>query len=186
MNNYQRCAAKDYLREACCLIEDLDFALSPRKNTDCISLDYINQVRAVLSTLSGLSRSLMEYSENARVKSFAENIKNFGDMYGRELGLAKRYCKGSSKNPEKYLKYTESFRRIHERLIDDLNMCEISERINTDYLRHTKALLTGLVRMSENAMGYELCRAIGQSSAHLVSAGREAALETESYLSGKC
>ena len=55
--------------------------------------------------------------------------------------------------------YARTSKRVCERLTDDMRMTEISERLGCDYLRYMICLLEGAVRLSENALRYEMCDA---------------------------
>ncbi len=160
MNNYQKCAAKDYVRECLCYVDDLCFAFGCSHGGDCISFELIDRMKPLFNLSESLSDGVLRLSDCKKTKSLAENIAAFSRMRRKELSSASKYCKNVTSPHDSCLSFRENTERICDRLKDDLKNAEISERLNCDYLTWIRCVMEGLVRMSENAMGFELCRAI--------------------------
>ena len=86
--------------------------------------------------------------------------------------MARRYCSHRATPKDEYNDYMSNADRIIGRLFDDLRCKEISERLNCDYLRHMICLIEGIIRMSENALCFELCSALSPTVREMTANGR--------------
>ncbi len=178
-NNYQKCAAKDYLRAAGCITEDLRYAVTRCESTGCISTDFIEEAKWICKAASELSENLKLYSSSRSVLALASDISKFCTHSYEELSRSRRYCRGNASPAKEYSIYKEHSNAVKERLMSELGACDINERINCDYLTEICCIMEGLVRMAENALSHELCRAVSPCVIHMSKNGRTLLNEIE-------
>ncbi|MBQ8207612.1 MAG: hypothetical protein IJZ89_02645 [Clostridia bacterium] len=159
MNCNQCHAAKDFVRTVQLSIDDLVYAASMVKERENIFRRFSLEAMPVLRLGAELSRQLMRYSSYEPLLRFARNAEKELEAQIRGLQHAEKYCSDSSASRDETENYMISSGRICGRMVEDMRMTDISERLGCDYLRYMICLIEGAVRLSENALSYELCSA---------------------------
>lgn len=174
MNYNQQCAAKDFLREAYCIIDDLVYATSRAEKTDNISINFICHAEAVCRAAISISESFSCYSESEDIKVMARNIKDMSGQWIRNMRGARRHC-GRAPSPSSDCEtYMLDAERISERLFEEMRCCHVSERINWDYLKIMICLAEGMIRLSENALCYGLSSYLRPIASEMAAYSRKA------------
>ena len=163
MNCNQCHAAKDFVRTVQLSVDDLIYAESMvsagTKDRACIFERYMSEIMPVLRLGAFLSGNILNYSSYEPILKLAGGVENNLEESISELHRAKKQCGRFRSSAEDMEHSALTSKRVCERLTDDMRMTEISERLGCDYLRYMICLLEGAVRLSENALSYEMCDA---------------------------
>lgn len=159
---YKEChAAKDFQRKAQISIDDLVYAFSLARSKKCQGVFQIfsEEIIPILRMSLELTEFILEYSVYEPLKRLAESVEKEIKAEIEAINHARGYCSGQIDPGERLESYIFASDRICERMIEDMKMAEISERLGCDYLRYMICLTEGAIRLSEAALMNERCTA---------------------------
>lgn len=153
---YDAChAAKDFVRTVWLSIDDLIYAESMVKEKENILLSFYGSVLPILrlgAELSHIICGLSAYEPLLRLAKDSE--KELRDLIS-EVHHAEKYCADSENTADDADSFNAASQRIISRMIEDMRMTDISERLGCDYLKYMICLIEGAVRLAENTLNYE-------------------------------
>ncbi|MBE6538344.1 MAG: hypothetical protein E7671_02640 [Ruminococcaceae bacterium] len=155
--NFEPCSvAKDCLRTYYCVLDDMTYSLTRCKGEGVSEL-FVSHLTSLHRASCSLSENLLTYSSWEPIREIALLIEREKKQGIRNMRRALRSCPHRGNSPREY---TERFELIRERMIEDMRCREMSERINSDFIRQMLPLLEGEIRLAENALCFDLCPAL--------------------------
>ena len=156
---YDSCyAAKDFLREvreaSLVLISSLSDSTLPAN----ILTYYCQKILPIMKACRDISASAVRYSVYEPVLLIAKESESACLINMTELTSSIKYCSNKLDDRSAFQLYQSSAENICQRLCDDLEQCEISERLGCDYLRRMILLSEAIIRLSELVCCYDICR----------------------------
>lgn len=157
---YNQChAAKDFQRKVQLSIDELVYAGSLRKISESVFVTFSRDIKPILSLSLELSEFILKYSVYEPLIRLAQETKNEIRAQIDAINHAKDHCSNVISKKEQLESYISASCRIRERMIEDMKMTEISERLGCDYLKYMICLIEGAVRLTESALVDEECSA---------------------------
>ncbi len=156
---YDQCyAAKDFLREAKEASDELISVLSEEATSASILNHYCQRIRPIMKACRNISSSAVKYSVYEPVLLIARESESSCRVNTAELITSAKYCSNKPGKRDSFELYEAASQNICKRLCEELELCEISERLGCDYLRRIILLNEAVVRLSELASCDEICR----------------------------
>lgn len=153
-------AAESYLKEYRRILDDMIDGMTRAPLTDSISNNFIVQMIPHHRAAIEMSENLLRFTRDETMQSIARNIISEQTQSIANMKAVYATCL-TSVNPERSVSAYESrVNSIMCSMFSQMKTAPVGGDINCDFLREMIPHHLGAVRMSETALGFNLCRGL--------------------------
>ncbi len=125
--------------------------------TDSISRNFIVQMIPHHKAAIEMSENILKYTDNAELISIAENIVSEQTKSIENMRTALETCSSFANRPCDVRTYQSKLRRITKTMFSEMRKAYSDCCVNCDFIREMIPHHEGAVRMSKNALSFEIC-----------------------------
>lgn len=148
---------KTYLTEFYEILDKMISKMTEAELTDSISHNFIVQMIPHHMAAIEMSESILKYSEYVPVRNIALGIISAQTRSIADMKEASEQCSRLT-NPEEDLRlYEKRYRHIAQVMFSEMGTACADNDINGDFMREMIPHHRGAIRMSQNALNFEIC-----------------------------
>lgn len=148
---------KRYLNTFSCILDQMIDGMTGAQLTDSISHNFIVQMIPHHQAAIDMSRNILQYTTDLNLQSIAagiirEQTKSIENMRAIEETCAERVNSEAS-----LCRYQQRMDQIMRTMFCDMRGARIDNSVNCDFMWEMIPHHSGAVRMSTNALSYDIC-----------------------------
>ena len=156
-NGFSR-VTKEYLCEYEEILGTMICKMTSAELGDSISERFINQMIPHHMAAIEMSRNILKYTTNLRLQSIADNIISEQTQSIADMTEIERCCSEVCNSKSELTSYQGRTDSILKAMFAGMKNARAVNCINCSFIREMIPHHMGAVRMSENALGYDVCR----------------------------
>lgn len=125
--------------------------------TDSISHDFILQMIPHHRAAIQMSQNILRYTTNICLQNIASNIISEQTKSIEDMQNIQSKCKMKSNSRQDVFLYNKNFDRITEIMFSQMSDAHTTNNINTNFIREMIPHHEGAIRMSNNALNFDIC-----------------------------
>lgn len=173
---------KRYLDAYNLILEEMIKCMNGIKLSESISQNYIRQMTIMLNTANDISLNILRYTTSLDIQCLAlsiisRNTKNIDDLLGLENG-----CKNRTNSPIQLKPYNRAHNEIMQKVVSEMKSAQAVNNINICYICQIAPLLRGIVRVSENALRFNICVELKPVITAIIACAKEWLAQAEKLL----
>lgn len=149
--------AKTYLEDFYIILDKMEKGMIDVKLTDSISNNFIMQMIPHHRAAIEMSSNILKYTTNIELQNIASNIISEQTKSIENMLTAQPHCSTITNSQQDISLYNRAFRQITQTMFSDMSNADATNNVNADFVREMIPHHKGAVRMSENALKYEIC-----------------------------
>lgn len=171
--DFLSCDAQSYINKYRQILNEMIYGMTSADLSDSISHNFIVQMIPHHKAAIEMSKNILNYTENSELAAIAENIiseqtKSIADMR-TILALCSRHINTGSQ-ADLYQRRTD---RIMKLMFSDMMRAYSDNRISCDFMREMIPHHMGAIRMSNNALQYDICSGLKPILEAIISSQEE-------------
>ncbi len=177
---------KDYLCRFYEILSDMIKGMTEAELTCSISHNFIVQMIPHHMAAIKMSENILKYTTWIEVQEIAENIivSQTKSIENMEKALAK--CSELKNSENDLCLYGHNFDMITNTMFTEMHDAPAVNNVNADFMREMIPHHQGAIRMSENALRFEICSELIPILDAIIISQREGVREMERLLSTMC
>lgn len=148
---------KRYLERFYCILEEMITGMTGAEQTESISYDFIVQMIPHHQAAIEMSRNLLCYTTNLPLERLAEGIIQEQTESIAQMQAALSCCSQVCNCEQEQCLYRRRSEQILETMFSQMECAEECNCINHNFIREMIPHHRGAIRMSENALRFEIC-----------------------------
>lgn len=173
---------KRYLERYYCILDEMIAGMTGAEQTESISYDFIMQMIPHHQAAIEMSKNLLCYTTNLPLQEIAENIIREQTESIGQMQAALSCCSKVCNSGQEQCLYCRRTGQILETMFTRMeNACECN-CINCNFMREMIPHHQGAIRMSENALCFELCPQLVPILNAIITSQRRGVREMERLL----
>lgn len=174
----------DYLDEFCKIFERMTCAMKSAELTDSISHNFIAQMIPHHMAAIEMSRNILQYTTNITLQNIADNIiKEQTESIANMCEIEK--CCGLLENSKCELKHYQCrTNEILQAMFHGMKNARSTNCVNCNFMREMIPHHEGAVRMSENALRFDICDGLKPVLKAIISSQKRGICEMQNLM--KC
>lgn len=154
---YVGCHTKNYLKEYREILSRMIKEMSKAELNESISHNFIIQMVPHHRAAIEMSENILRYTKNDGLIEIAENIISEQTKSIENMQAIQRSCGKHINTCCKVKKYQCKVDQIMKIMFSDMSRAYSDNRINCDFIREMIPHHMGAIRMSKNALEYDIC-----------------------------
>lgn len=159
MNGQQRLSdvTKDYLCRFYEILDEMISGMTQANLTDSLSHNFIRQMIPHHRAAIEMSRNLLRYTTCLPLQKIASNIITEQTKSIEDMQAVLGQCSALQNTKQDICLYQRDFEQITQTMFTDMRIACATNNINADFMREMIPHHKGAIRMSKNALCYEIC-----------------------------
>lgn len=149
--------AKQYLEKFYCILDEMTTGMTDAELTDSISHNFIVQMIPHHKAAIEMSRNLLLYTTNLPLQNIAKRIIQEQTVSIDQMQAALPCCSGRCNSEQELCLYQRRVNQIMKTMFTEMENAGESNCINVNFIREMIPHHQGAIRMSENALRYNIC-----------------------------
>lgn len=148
---------KQYLDEFYCILEKMIQEMTQVHLNNSISQNFIVQMIPHHKAAIEMSENILKYTTNITIQNIAERIINEQTESIEKMEEAQSDCACFENTQKDLYLYNQKNEKILQTMFYGMKKSQSTNRINCNFMREMIPHHEGAVRMSENALKYDIC-----------------------------
>lgn len=159
MNNCQVLSnvAKDYLTEFYCILDKMIQGMTEAELTCSISHNFIVQMIPHHRAAIEMSQNILQYTTNVPLQNIALNIIREQTQSIENMQEILCTCQELTNNDQDICLYQRRVEQIMLTMFSEMGAAPAANQINADFIREMIPHHEGAIKMSKNALQYDIC-----------------------------
>lgn len=150
-------AAKEYLTKFYCILDEMILGMTSVNLTNSISQNFIMQMIPHHRAAIEMSHNILRFTTNTTLQEIASNIITMQTQSIENMCNVESKCSMFTNSCQDLYLYQRHFQMITQTMFTQMGSANANNNINTDFMREMIPHHRGAIRMSENALMYDIC-----------------------------
>lgn len=148
---------KDYLTRFYCILDEMIQGMTSAELNDSISHNFITQMIPHHQAAIEMSKNILQYTTCMPLQNIASNIITMQTQSIENMRAVLDECSALSNSCRDLCLYQRHFENIAHTMFTEMDTACATNQINADFMREMIPHHRGAIRMSENALRYNIC-----------------------------
>ncbi|WP_455716849.1 DUF305 domain-containing protein [Anaerosporobacter sp.] len=148
---------KNYLSEFYCILDQMIEGMTTAELSCSISHNFIVQMIPHHRAAIEMSHNILCYTTNIPLQNIASNIITMQTQSIEDMRNVECICSSFTNSRQDICLYQRHFHSITETMFTEMGNACATNNINANFMREMIPHHKGAIRMSENALRYEIC-----------------------------
>ncbi len=147
----------DYLCRFYEILDQMISGMTSAELTNSISHNFIVQMIPHHQAAIEMSENILKYTTCLPLQEIAENIISEQTKSIENMRSALSCCSEATNSRQDIFQYQKAFSRITQIMFSEMRRACVTNNINANFMREMIPHHEGAIRMSENALNFQLC-----------------------------
>lgn len=184
MNESQRLSnvTKDYLCNFYEILNEMIVGMTNVELTDSLSHNFIVQIIPHHQAAIEMSKNILQYTTCLPLQNIASNIITEQTKSIEDMKTALRQCSQLCNSQTDICLYQNAFHQITQTMFSEMQNARVTNSINVNFMREMIPHHKGAIRMSENALRFEICPELVPILEAIITSQKKGVCEMERLL----
>lgn len=173
---------KEYLTQFYCILDEMIQKMTNAELNDSISHNFITQMIPHHQAAIEMSRNILQYTTCVPLQNIASNIITMQTQGIQDMRTVLNECSISSNSVQDLCLYQRHFENIAHTMFTEMDTARATNQINADFMREMIPHHKGAIRMSENALRFDICSELKPILDSIITSQRKGIREMQRLL----
>lgn len=180
--------ARNYINDFKKILEDMISGMTNAELTDSISHNFIVQMIPHHCAAIEMSKNVLKYTTNITLEKIASNIITEQTRSIENMQEIKNKCSLLCNSQQDLYNYNQCFEQITNIMFTKMSNSLITNNININFISEMVPHHKGAIRMSNNALKYDICQDLKPILHEIIKSQREGVKKMQSLFNSinKC